>query len=161
MRRKKKAVHKSNNNDDKRLNGVLKKLHSQPVTGVEEANLFCDDGNVIHFVSPKVQACIGARTFVISGRAETKRTFILPDVSRRVCLAALLWVCDDALAVRLVGLPACLLACAVLVTFFLVVHGARGVVESDRLLCVFSDQPQPWRRCSPASSTSWARRTVV
>eukprot|EP00750_Incisomonas_marina_P004997 INCI13551.2.p1 GENE.INCI13551.2~~INCI13551.2.p1 ORF type:complete len:185 (+),score=41.51 INCI13551.2:69-557(+) len=81
VRRKKKAVHKASSNEDKRLQGVLKKLQGNAVTGVEEANLFLNDGNVIHFESPKVQACIGARTFVISGRSETKPLAkLLPNI---------------------------------------------------------------------------------
>jgi nascent polypeptide-associated complex subunit beta len=36
-------------------------------------NLFKDDGDVIHFSSPKVQASIGANTYVISGACETKK----------------------------------------------------------------------------------------
>ena len=35
-------------------------------------NLFKDDGDVIHFVSPKVQASVASNTYVISGNAETK-----------------------------------------------------------------------------------------
>ncbi len=83
VRRKKKTAHKSNNNDDKKLQGVLKKLQANAVTSVEEANLFLENDTVIHFDAPKVQACIGAHTFVISGRAETKRKLVVPAL--RTC----------------------------------------------------------------------------
>jgi len=43
------------------------------IPGIEEVNLFKDDGSVIHFVNPKVQASIAANTYVISGHAETKK----------------------------------------------------------------------------------------
>ena len=40
-----------------------------------------DDGTVIHFKNPKVQAAIGANTFCISGAAENKRVQeMLPDI---------------------------------------------------------------------------------
>ena len=32
-----------------------------------------DDGQVIHFNNPKVQASLAANTFAITGQAETKR----------------------------------------------------------------------------------------
>lgn len=34
-----------------------------------------DDGSVIHFTNPKVQASVGANTFAISGAGENKRKF--------------------------------------------------------------------------------------
>ena len=74
VRRKKKAVHKTTSNDDKRLQSVMKKLQSNVIPAVEEANLFLEDGNVVHIERPKVQASIGANTYVISGKSETKRT---------------------------------------------------------------------------------------
>ena len=40
---------------------------------VEEVNLFKDDGTVIHFDNPKVQASIEASTYVVSGNANTKK----------------------------------------------------------------------------------------
>jgi nascent polypeptide-associated complex subunit beta len=46
----------SNAQDDKKLQGALKKLNVQPVTGVEEVNMFKDDGNVLHFSAPKGQS---------------------------------------------------------------------------------------------------------
>ena len=40
-----------------------------------------DDGTVIHFKNPKVQAAIAASTFCISGKSETKRiTELMPDI---------------------------------------------------------------------------------
>jgi len=41
--------------DDKKLSAALKKLNVQPITGVEEVNMFREDGNVLHFSSPKGQ----------------------------------------------------------------------------------------------------------
>jgi len=39
--------------DDKKLQGALKKLNVQPIPGVEEINMFREDGNVLHFTAPK------------------------------------------------------------------------------------------------------------
>mmetsp|Transcript_35489 Transcript_35489/g.55413 ORF Transcript_35489/g.55413 Transcript_35489/m.55413 type:complete len:157 (-) Transcript_35489:268-738(-) len=74
MRRKKKAVHKTATTDDKRLQNTLKRLGVNNIPGIEEVNLFRDNGTVIHFKNPKqVQASIGANTYVISGTAENKK----------------------------------------------------------------------------------------
>lgn len=86
-RRKIKKAHKTTVQDDKKLQASLKKLTVQSVPGIEEVNMFHDNGNVIHFQAPKgkttvhyklfltlftVQAAINANTFVISGEGEEK-----------------------------------------------------------------------------------------
>ena len=43
------------------------------IPGIEEVNLFKEDGNVIHFANPKVQASISSNTYAISGHNETKK----------------------------------------------------------------------------------------
>jgi len=73
VRRKKKASHKTNTNDDKRLQSVLKRLGVNNIPAIEEVNLFQENGEIIHFVNPKVQASIAANTYCISGHAETKQ----------------------------------------------------------------------------------------
>ncbi|XP_002734853.1 transcription factor BTF3 homolog 4-like [Saccoglossus kowalevskii] len=72
-RRKKKVVHRTATNDDKKLQGSLKKLGVNNIPGIEEVNMIKDDGTVIHFNNPKVQASLAANTFAISGQAETKQ----------------------------------------------------------------------------------------
>jgi nascent polypeptide-associated complex subunit beta len=52
-RRKVKKVHKSSGTDDKKLQTSLKKMNVQPIQGIEEVNMFKEDGNVIHFAAPK------------------------------------------------------------------------------------------------------------
>ena len=42
---------------DKKLQNALKKLNVQPLTGIEEVNMFKDDGNVLHFQQPKSGYC--------------------------------------------------------------------------------------------------------
>jgi len=73
VRRKHKTVRKTATHDDKRLKATLNKLGVRDIPAIEEVNLFKDDGNVIHFVNPKVQASIAANTYVVSGTCETKK----------------------------------------------------------------------------------------
>ena len=100
----------SHASDEKKLSGVLKKLGTQTIPGIEEVNLFTSDSNIIHFASPKVssrvsfttcklpifclvsqqinlyiapqvQANVQAHTFVVSGNAVTKPVeFFLPGI---------------------------------------------------------------------------------
>merc|ERR1711998_590184 len=73
VRRKKKAIHKTTTTDDKRLQNTLKRLGVNNIPAIEEVNLFKDNGTVIHFTNPKVQASIAANTYVVSGHAENKK----------------------------------------------------------------------------------------
>lgn len=43
----------SSQGDDRKLQAALKKLGVQPITGVEEVNMFKEDGNVLHFGAPR------------------------------------------------------------------------------------------------------------
>lgn len=73
VRRKKKvATRSAAAQSDAKLSTTLKKLGATNIPGIEEVNLFKEDGKVIHFVNPKVQASIGANTYIISGPSETK-----------------------------------------------------------------------------------------
>mmetsp|Transcript_26906 Transcript_26906/g.53690 ORF Transcript_26906/g.53690 Transcript_26906/m.53690 type:complete len:174 (+) Transcript_26906:45-566(+) len=72
MRRKKKAVSRSTTGEtDRKLSAAVKKLGATNIPGIEEVNLFKDDGKVVHFSNPKVQASISANTYIVSGNAET------------------------------------------------------------------------------------------
>jgi len=80
-RRKKKVVHRTATTDDKKLQSSLKKLGVNNIPGIEEVNMIKDDGQVIHFNNPKVQASLQANTFAINGHAETKQiTEMLPGI---------------------------------------------------------------------------------
>lgn len=73
VRRKKKAASRSSAaQSDVKLSAALKKLGATNIPGIEEVNLFKEDGKVIHFVNPKVQASIAANTYIISGPSDTK-----------------------------------------------------------------------------------------
>mmetsp|Transcript_10764 Transcript_10764/g.12784 ORF Transcript_10764/g.12784 Transcript_10764/m.12784 type:complete len:166 (+) Transcript_10764:85-582(+) len=73
IRRRRKTIRKNLSHDDKRLTNTLKRLNVRDIPAIEEVNLFKDDGTVIHFASPKVQASIAANTYVVSGNAENKK----------------------------------------------------------------------------------------
>jgi len=88
--------------DDKKLQGALKKLNVQPIPGVEEVNMFREDGNVLHFTAPKgawapaplplfdqtnltlppsVHAAVSANTFAIYGAGHVKElTELVPGI---------------------------------------------------------------------------------
>jgi len=73
IRRKKKATSRSSAaQSDAKLGVALKKLGATNIPGIEEVNFFKEDGKVIHFVNPRVQASIQANTYIISGQNETK-----------------------------------------------------------------------------------------
>merc|ERR1712008_34520 len=80
-RRKKKVVHTTATTDDKKLQSSLKKLSVNNIPGIEEVNMIKDDGTVIHFNNPKVQASLAANTFAVTGHGENKQiTDLLPDI---------------------------------------------------------------------------------
>merc|ERR1719201_1448417 len=72
-RRKKRAKHQTTAADDKQMQAQLKRLGVNSIPGIEEVNMFKEDGGVIHFSTPKVQASIAANTYVVSGHAENKQ----------------------------------------------------------------------------------------
>merc|ERR1719181_1008575 len=73
QRRTKLAKHQSHAADDKQLQAQFKRLGVNNIPGIEEVNMFKEDGSVIHFSSPKVQASVAANTYVITGHAENKK----------------------------------------------------------------------------------------
>jgi len=81
MRRKKKIVHKAASADDKKIQSQLKKLSVNPIPGIEEVNMFKDDGTILNFSNPKVQASPNANTFAISGSSQVKQlSEMLPQI---------------------------------------------------------------------------------
>ncbi|TPX35907.1 hypothetical protein SmJEL517_g01844 [Synchytrium microbalum] len=80
-RRKVKKVHKTSGTDDKKLQSALKKLNVQPISQIEEVNMFKTDGTVLHFTVPKVHAAVQSNTFVIYGVGENKElTELVPGI---------------------------------------------------------------------------------
>ncbi|CAK9018360.1 Transcription factor BTF3 (Nascent polypeptide-associated complex subunit beta) (NAC-beta) (RNA polymerase B transcription factor 3) [Durusdinium trenchii] len=72
-RRRKMVKHQASSADEKQLQAHLKRLGLNNIPGIEEVNMFTEDGGVLHFNTPKVQAAVGANTYVISGQPENKR----------------------------------------------------------------------------------------
>ncbi|KAI9632240.1 nascent polypeptide-associated complex subunit beta [Dioszegia hungarica] len=67
--------------DDRKLQAALKKLSVQPIAGVEEVNMFKEDGNVLHFAAPKVHAALPSNTLAIYGPGQTKElTELVPGI---------------------------------------------------------------------------------
>ncbi|XP_075919686.1 uncharacterized protein LOC142922739 isoform X1 [Petromyzon marinus] len=89
-RRKRKIVHRTAPADDRKLQSSLKKLSVNNITGIEEVNMFREDGMVLHFNNPKVQATIGANTFAVSGHAESRHlSDMLPAVLNQMAVGSL------------------------------------------------------------------------
>jgi len=80
-RRKKKTVHKTDTTDEKKLQAALQKIRVNQIPGIEEVNLFKDDGSVMHFKNPKIQASLPSNTFALHGQYEDKQlTELLPGI---------------------------------------------------------------------------------
>jgi len=73
VRRKRKGVHHNTGADDQKLQASIKKLGVSSIGDIEDVNLIMDDGTVIHFSHPKVQASIQSNTYVVSGHSEIKQ----------------------------------------------------------------------------------------
>merc|ERR1711934_1279418 len=69
MRRKQaaKKPRSADASDDKKIQATLKKFSCSNLPGIDEVNMFKEDGNVIHFKNPKVTASPTSNTFTISG----------------------------------------------------------------------------------------------
>merc|ERR1712063_225873 len=80
-RRVQKKVHRSSGADVQKLQATLKKMNVQPITQIEEVNMFKSDGNVIHFSAPKVHAAVPSNTFALYGHGEDKElTELVPGI---------------------------------------------------------------------------------
>merc|ERR1712157_230641 len=51
----------------------FKRLGVNSIPGIEEVNMFKEDGTVLHFTTPKVQASVSANTYIVCGHGENKR----------------------------------------------------------------------------------------
>jgi len=63
------------------LQSSLKKLNVNSIQGIEEVNMIKEDGSVIQFTNPKVQAALAANTYAVTGHGENKTlTDIVPNL---------------------------------------------------------------------------------
>ena len=78
---RKKVARRTATVDDKKLQFSFKEVGGNNISGIEEVNMFTNQGTVIHFNNPKVQASLEANTFTITGHAESKQLAeILPSI---------------------------------------------------------------------------------
>lgn len=81
VRRKVIPKKQSSPQDDKKLQVALKKINVQPIQGIEEVNMFREDGNVLHFAAPKVHAAVTSNTFAVYGVGHVKElTELVPGI---------------------------------------------------------------------------------
>ncbi|PKI85015.1 Nascent polypeptide-associated complex subunit beta [Malassezia vespertilionis] len=67
--------------EDPKLQAGLKKLAVQPLSGIEEVNMFKEDGNVLHIASPKVHGALASNTLAVYGKAQNKElTELVPGI---------------------------------------------------------------------------------
>eukprot|EP01127_Copromyxa_protea_P013944 TRINITY_DN3808_c0_g1_i1.p2 TRINITY_DN3808_c0_g1~~TRINITY_DN3808_c0_g1_i1.p2 ORF type:complete len:144 (-),score=50.21 TRINITY_DN3808_c0_g1_i1:25-456(-) len=72
VRRKKKVQRKAQGNDEKKIQSALKGLGLNPIPGIDQVDLIKDDGSVLIFKNPRLQAAPNANTYIITGTPETK-----------------------------------------------------------------------------------------
>merc|ERR1712018_830022 len=89
--RRKKKIIKSNQtiSDDKQIAQQLKKFNCNTIPGIDEVNMFKEDGTVIHFKNPTVKASPTSNTFTVSGHNDTKKITEIPGVLNQLGLEGL------------------------------------------------------------------------
>merc|ERR1719263_2690920 len=86
QRRTKKVVTaKAEVNEDKKFKSTIKKYGMQPLSDIDEVNMFKDDNTVIHFKRPNCQFSVRESLLVVTGAPETKALqTMLPDILKQV-----------------------------------------------------------------------------
>ncbi|KAF9973920.1 Nascent polypeptide-associated complex subunit beta [Actinomortierella ambigua] len=80
-RRNVKAHRPASSGDDKKLQAAIEKLGVTPMFGVEEVNMFKEDGQVLHFRNAKVHSSASSNTYIVYGRGEEKElTELVPSI---------------------------------------------------------------------------------
>lgn len=75
--------------DSKKLQLTLRKIVSTPLDGIDEVNMFKDNGEVIHFTNPQVFCAPNANTFTVAGMNETKKISEMPQILNQLGLEGL------------------------------------------------------------------------
>merc|ERR1711887_280832 len=90
MRRKKKVTKQTGSvSDDKKIQQTLKKFSCSNLPGIDEVNMFKEDGTVIHFKNPKVTASPTSNTFTVAGHNELKKITEIPGVLNQLGMEGL------------------------------------------------------------------------
>uniref|UniRef100_A0A0A9WQ44 Transcription factor BTF3 n=1 Tax=Lygus hesperus TaxID=30085 RepID=A0A0A9WQ44_LYGHE len=71
VRRTVKAHHK-NSGEDRKVQNTVRRLGVTPLNEIDEAIFYRQDGSVMHFDKPKVQASTQTQCFVVSGDYQIK-----------------------------------------------------------------------------------------
>ncbi|KAF9161860.1 Nascent polypeptide-associated complex subunit beta [Actinomortierella ambigua] len=80
-RRNVKSHRPASSGDDKKLQAAIEKTGATAMYGVDEVNMFKDDGTVLHFRNAKVHAAAGSNTYIVYGRGEEKElTELVPNI---------------------------------------------------------------------------------
>lgn len=68
--------------EDKKLQAALKKLNVQSMSGIEEVNMFKEEGSkILHFANPRVHGAANMNTFAIHGAGQDKDlTELVPGI---------------------------------------------------------------------------------
>jgi len=89
-RRKKKVTTSTKTvSDDKRISQTLKKFQCNQLPGIDEVNMFKEDGTVIYFKNPKVSASPNYNTYTVSGHNDLKKITEIPGVLNQLGLEGL------------------------------------------------------------------------
>lgn len=83
-RRKAKKVHKTAVSDDKKLQQTLKRHGASYIPGIEDVQIVKDDGTVLTFTNPKVQAAPQSNTYVVTGTPQEGTVASLSDFAKLV-----------------------------------------------------------------------------
>ena len=79
--RTRKVVTSSHVEEDKKLKTVIKKFGVQPLTDIDEVNMFKNDNTVVHFSKPLIQFSVKESLLLVTGACETKELKnLLPDI---------------------------------------------------------------------------------
>ncbi|TKR72828.1 hypothetical protein L596_020223 [Steinernema carpocapsae] len=70
--RRKKIHRKPGQDEDNKIKANLKKLNAVVVPEIQDANMIMENGTVVTFKNPTVQAAVQSNTFAINGTTETK-----------------------------------------------------------------------------------------
>lgn len=86
QRRVKKVVTaKAEVNEDKKFKATIKKFGMQPLSDIDEVNMFKDDNTVIHFKKPQASFSVRESLLVVTGNPETRGLqSLLPDILKQV-----------------------------------------------------------------------------
>ena len=85
QRRTRKVVTNQNVEEDKKLKAAVKKFGAQPLTDIDEVNMFKDDNTVVHFKKPLIQYSVRENLLIVTGSCESKELKdMLPDIIKQV-----------------------------------------------------------------------------